>query len=414
MAEETKPRSSIPGSFRFLLLLHQLLLSITCASSAAFVLLVKLYRGVISTPFPSGSTNYLWYWYLFLRAGARLNSVLGQEPPKIWEITKPFLTAVLLLGVPLFLGINAAARTRYARLVLDPIAGIFLFALFPLGVVLLPNLEPYEPSGPTGLFTLLSLLVVAIIAGIIYLTRTWIFPAWVGFPVAAYCAFFVWVYFGRYSWVILRNVPRFDFLIVLFFLVGTSAVTVWILFARAVRQGRMEVPLYPWRRLLLPNIPLVVLCLIPWLPARSHSVAHPKDMSSLSITLTRSSCYGTCPVYEVTIQGDGSARYEGKRFVRSKGPETIKISQASLANLLGRFDRAGFSTFDDRAFGVCFDAPHTIIGIAVDGYTKTVNIDDCYPNSRPKAGVLQLGKQIDDVLGTKQWVECEGGNCIRE
>jgi len=121
-----------------------------------------------------------------------------------------------------------------------------------------------------------------------------------------------------------------------------------------------------------------------------------------------------CPVYEVTIQGDGSAKYEGKRFVRSKGPESVKISQATLANLLGRFDRAGFSTLDDRAFGLCFDAPHTIIGIAVDGYTKTVNIDDCYPNSRPKAGVLQLGKQIDDAVGAKQWVECEGDSCIRQ
>jgi len=119
-------------------------------------------------------------------------------------------------------------------------------------------------------------------------------------------------------------------------------------------------------------------------------------------------------VYEVTVQGDGSARYEGKRFVRSKGPETGEISEEALVSLLQSFDRAAFSAIDDRAFGTCFDAPHTIIGIAVDGYTKTVDIDSCYPNSRPKAGVLQLGKQIDDAVGTKQWVKCEGGDCIRE
>jgi len=155
----------------------------------------------------------------------------------------------------LFLALNAVAGTRYARLVLDPIAGIFLIALFPLGVVLLPtNLGSYEPRGPSGLLTILSLLVVAIIVGIIYLTREWVFPRWVVFPVAAYCAFFVWVYFGRYSWMIWGNVPRFDFLNALFFLIGASAGTVWIIFARALRQGRLEMPNCPWRWLLLPSI----------------------------------------------------------------------------------------------------------------------------------------------------------------
>ena len=253
---------------------------------------------------------------------------------------------------------------------------------------------------------------MAVIVGIIYLTREWVFPSWVVFPVAAYCAFFAWVYFGRYSWMILRNVPTFDFLNVLFLLTGASAGTVWILFARALRQGRLEMSDYPSRRLLLPSIPLVVLCSIPWLPARSHSVAHPHDMRSVDISLKRGSCYGACPVYEIRIQGDGSARYEGTTFVRTKGPEIVKIAPQMLTNLLESFDRAGFSTIDDRAFGVCFDAPHTIITISIDGYTKTVNIDDCFGNSRPKVGVIELGRQIDDAVGSKRWVECQGDRCI--
>jgi Domain of unknown function (DUF6438) len=367
---------------------------------------------VISTPFASGSSNYLWYWYLFLRAGVRLNPIFGPVSPFFWGITRPLLTIVLLFGLVFFLALNAVARTRYARLVLDPIAGIFLFAVSPLGVVLLRDPEPYEPGAPTNWFTISSLLVVAIIAGTIYVTRKWVFQAWVLFPVAAYGAFFAWVYFGRYSWMVVGNVARFDFLNALFFLISASAGPAWIFFVRALRRGRLGVLHYPWRPLLIPSIPLLALCLIPWLPARSHSVAHPKDIRTLSITLRRSSCFGMCPVYEVTIQGDGSARYEGTMFVRTKGPETIKISQLSLARLLERFDRVGFSTVDDRAFGICFDAPHTIIGIAVDGYTKAVNIDDCYSSSRPKAGVLQLGQQIDDAVGTNQWVKCDARNCV--
>jgi len=242
LAEDTKPRSPNSGFLRFVSLFHQLLLSVTFSSSAAFILFVNLYRRVITTPLHSGSSNYLWYWYLLIRAGVRLSSVFGQEPPIFWGITRPLLTVVLVFGVTLFLGLNAVAKTRYARLVLDPVAGIFLFAVFPLGVVLLRDPEPYESNGPTGLLVVASLLLVAIIAGIIYFTRHWIFPRWVVFPAAAYCAFFVWVYFGRYSWMILRKVPRFDFLNASFFLIGASAGTVWILFARALRQRRLEMP----------------------------------------------------------------------------------------------------------------------------------------------------------------------------
>ena len=76
-----------------------------------------------------------------------------------------------------------------------------------------------------------------------------------------------------------------------------------------------------------------------WLPARSHSVAHPHDMRSVDISLKRGSCYGACPVYEIRIQGDGSARYEGTTFVRTKGPEIVKIAPQMLTNLLESFDR---------------------------------------------------------------------------
>ena len=193
LAQDSKARTPNSGLFRFVPLVHQLLLSITGASSAAFVLFVSLYRGVVSAPFPSRSSNYLWYWYLFLRAGVRLSSLFGSEPPILGGITRPLLTVVSVFGVVLFLALNAVAKTRYARLVLDPIAGIFLFAVFPLGVVLLRDPEPYESGGPTGLLIIAPLSVVAIIVGIIYLTREWVFPSWVVFPVAAYCAFFAWV-----------------------------------------------------------------------------------------------------------------------------------------------------------------------------------------------------------------------------
>jgi hypothetical protein len=424
MEDQSSANSPNSGLPKYLLLFHQLLLSITVAFAAALALLLSLYHRVVGEIYWRDPSNYLWLWYVFLRAAVRLNSVFGREPTvfgrksdSLLGVTIAFLTITFAFGFVILVGLYAVGKTRLARLILDPIAGTFLFSLFPLlpfGLQLLSNPGSYEPGGQSRLTDILPMasLALAIVAGVIYLTREWVFPLWVVFLTALYYALFAWLFFGRNSWMIWGSGAQFDSLKVVFFFVTAAAGTLWIFFARSIRQRRMETSTYAMKRVLSVNVPVLVLCLIPWLPGISHSVAHPKDMSSVIISLKRSGCYGTCPVYEITIHGDGSARYEGKMFVRSKGPEMVKISRETLTDLLQSFDREDFSTIDDRAFGICFDAPHTIITISVDGYTKTADIDDCLAKSKPKSSVLEIGREIDNDVDSEQWVECHGSGCV--
>jgi len=48
------------------------------------------------------------------------------------------------------------------------------------------------------------------------------------------------------------------------------------------------------------------------------------------ITLHRTMCFGTCPVYRITIYGTGEVVYQGYYFVRVKGPRTAYISQGQV------------------------------------------------------------------------------------
>ena len=43
------------------------------------------------------------------------------------------------------------------------------------------------------------------------------------------------------------------------------------------------------------------------------------DYASLVITLERTACFGTCPIYKLTVYGDGRVEYEGERFVTVTG-----------------------------------------------------------------------------------------------
>ena len=40
--------------------------------------------------------------------------------------------------------------------------------------------------------------------------------------------------------------------------------------------------------------------------------------SDLVITLERTACHGTCPIYKLTIEGNGTVIYEGQDFVQVK------------------------------------------------------------------------------------------------
>jgi hypothetical protein len=420
MEDSDQKRSQTSRSFKFLSFLHPCLFSLVVAFAVTFACYLDLTRGVTESLMGSWGrpSNYLWLWYFFIRAGLRVTGVFGHAPRReevlsAGVLSAAFFTLVTMICVVLFLGFNAIGRTRVARLVVDPIAGIFLFTVFPLGVLLLPSEGVFDNSYTLWSTTLpLCLLVVAIVAGTVFLTRKWIISTWFLVPLTAYFMFFVWVYYGRYSWKTWGGEAPSKFLTVPFFVTFASAGIAWMFFAQAVRGGQAQIHGYPWTRLLAVTIPLFAVCCIPWLPARSHSVAHPKNMASVSIHLRRTGCFGRCRIYEITIHGDGTVKYEGKEFVRTKGPEITSISRETLTDLLQSFDRAGFSTIDDRAFGVCFDAPRTIITVSADGYTKSLNVDSCLGRSRPKADVLELGEKIDEVVGSRQWVECHGASCV--
>src|SRR6188508_3223081 len=51
------------------------------------------------------------------------------------------------------------------------------------------------------------------------------------------------------------------------------------------------------------------------------------------INLSRTECYGTCPVFTVRVFATGDVEYEGKRFVMQKGLRRRHLEPAELDRL---------------------------------------------------------------------------------
>ena len=124
-------------------------------------------------------------------------------------------------------------------------------------------------------------------------------------------------------------------------------------------------------------------------------------LADVTITLERTACFGTCPVYKLTITGNGTVVYEGRDFVEVKGEQTSNISPAQVQDLVAAFEQADFLTLTDYTEQKVTDLPYVITSITIGGQTKTVN--HYYGDDSAPQQLTDLESKIDEIVNSKQW-----------
>ena len=89
----------------------------------------------------------------------------------------------------------------------------------------------------------------------------------------------------------------------------------------------------------------------------------------LIISLERTPCYGTCPIYKMKIFSDGSAFYHGERFVEKIGNYEFSVRKETVNYILKKADEIGFFELEDKYTANITDLPKTITFIK-DGENK--------------------------------------------
>jgi len=128
------------------------------------------------------------------------------------------------------------------------------------------------------------------------------------------------------------------------------------------------------------------------------------------VTLKRTACYGTCPVYSVAIHGNGLVEYLGEFRVDIPGPQTARISPERVKDLLKDFEEIHFFDLKEKYFEPCTDMPTAIISISVDGRNKEVSnyYGGCErAKTGPQVDLAKLAEEIDNAAGTGRWIKCD-------
>jgi hypothetical protein len=126
--------------------------------------------------------------------------------------------------------------------------------------------------------------------------------------------------------------------------------------------------------------------------------------SNVVIRLERAACYGECPVYTVTLHGNGRVDWNGERYVAKLGPASRRIKPGAVAALRREIDRAGFWRWPDHweCARVATDHPWTYITVVTAARSR--RIKHYHGNACVPDAVSRLEQRIDEVAGTAEWV----------
>lgn len=122
----------------------------------------------------------------------------------------------------------------------------------------------------------------------------------------------------------------------------------------------------------------------------------------IEITLERTACFGSCPVYTVTIDGDGAVTYDGRQFVRVSGRKTARITRDTVRALAAEFARIDFFALKDEYTAMVSDLPTVYVTLRQGDRTKRVKD---YFGAPP--ALRNLERHIDEAAGVRQWVRIE-------
>ena len=144
-------------------------------------------------------------------------------------------------------------------------------------------------------------------------------------------------------------------------------------------------------------------------PVPAQQSGAPTEAAPLAISLQRTPCFGTCPVYTIAVSPLGVVTFEGRAQVQLIGTATAQIPPRRVEALLIELERAGYFRFASRyavsepACGrYVTDLPTVISTARLRGVTKRIEHDHGCGAAPGALAVLE--KRIDEVLGSSGWV----------
>jgi len=129
----------------------------------------------------------------------------------------------------------------------------------------------------------------------------------------------------------------------------------------------------------------------------------PTNLKDVIITLERRGCDGQCPVYKLTIYGNGTVIYDGYYFVNVTGKHITNISEGKIRELISEFEKIDYFSLNDSYSSDIIGLGSAITSISINGKIKTIN-HQFGVFGLPKE-LTELEYKIDEIVNSSQWID---------
>ena len=124
----------------------------------------------------------------------------------------------------------------------------------------------------------------------------------------------------------------------------------------------------------------------------------PSNANTKLVSISKGACYGSCPIYSMTVFEDGSCKFHGKRFCKKLGPFIGSISAQELATLNQKISVLKLSEYPDKIESLISDFPSTEITVFSDSNVKSV----WWRDNEPKE-LSELSTFLDKFRTDMNW-----------
>ncbi len=100
---------------------------------------------------------------------------------------------------------------------------------------------------------------------------------------------------------------------------------------------------------------------------------------SASIVLSKTACFGTCPIYQMTINGNGLATFEGERFTDKIGSFSKQLTEQETKDLFRQLATYDWNSFQDSYPAQVTDLPSVIFHFNFKDVKKKVSVRGEHP-----------------------------------
>lgn len=118
------------------------------------------------------------------------------------------------------------------------------------------------------------------------------------------------------------------------------------------------------------------------------------------IKVKTTGCFGTCPIYEFQLNGDGMGVYKGERFVAVEGEKKKEFGIMDAGLAFDSFRSANFWSYEDEYTGNITDLPTTFLTFSDGGKTKTIRLYYDYPDE-----LKRLSEYVKKLANSEGWVK---------